>query len=219
MKGFLFFLLTIPVCAESLHYSINWPSGLSLGEATLDSSRGEGDKGNWSFTLDIDAGIPGFSVRDHYHSSANADLCSIALEKKFTHGTHKSEEHLTFDQQNHMVTRETSGGGKSDISVPSCGRGAFAFLQYVRNELAQGRLVQQQPVVFGAIYSVRIEFAGTQTIVLGEQRVEADRIQATIKGPSSDLKVEIFFSRDKARVPLLAKVPLALGVFSVELAR
>jgi hypothetical protein len=201
------------VSAESLHYTINWPSGLSLGEATLDTSHAQG--GGWDFTLDIDASIPGFAVRDHYHAQANADLCSTLLEKKFVHGSHKNEEHTAFDQSNHSATRQTTGGGKSDIAIADCGRDALTFIQFARNELAAGRVGAQQPVLFGAAYNVRLEFTGTQTI----QKIQADRIVATIKGPSSDITVEVFFSRDAARVPVLAKIPFPLGTFSVELVR
>ena len=39
MKFAFFCLLALPLAAqESLRYSINWASGLSLGEATLSSS-------------------------------------------------------------------------------------------------------------------------------------------------------------------------------------
>jgi hypothetical protein len=48
---------------------------------------------------------------------------------------------------------------------------------------------------------------------------DADRILATIKGPTSNLTVEIFFARDAARTPLLAHIPLTLGSFTVELIR
>jgi hypothetical protein len=221
MKCSLFFLCSLCVCAESLHYTINWPSGLSLGEATLDSSRAAGEKGagGWNFTLDIDAGIPGYSVRDQYHATSGADLCGISLTKKFVHGSHTTEEKTTFDQQNHSITRETLKGGKSDTSVPACARDAFSYIQFVRKELAEGRLAPQQPVVFGAVYDIRLEFSGTQTIKVGDQSVQADRIVANIKGPSSDISVEVFFSRDAARTPLLARLPLALGTFSVELVR
>jgi Protein of unknown function (DUF3108) len=216
-----FFLLAVivsaSVSAESLHYTINWPSGLSLGEAMLDTAHAK--DGGWDFSLDIDASIPGFVVRDHYHAQANSDLCGVVLDKKFVHGSHKNEEHITFDQSSHTATRQTVGGGKSDTSLSSCGREAFGFLQFARNELANGRLVPQQPVLFGAVYNVRMEFTGTQTIRVGEQKAEADRIVATIKGPSSDITVELFFSHDSARVPLLAKIPLPLGTFSVELIR
>lgn len=224
MKPVVFCFVLLSGFGESLHYSINWPSGLSLGEATLTSTGFSANSGgknvlqSWDFALDIDASVPGFVVRDHYKSTASGDLCSVQLDKNFTHGRHKSEEHISFDQENHTATRETrNGGGKSDASLGACAHDGLAFIQFARRELAQGRLVPQQPVVFGASYSVRIEYTGQQTIKLGDKRVEADRIVASIKGPSSDVTAEIFFSRDPARVPLMAKVPLSLGVFSVEL--
>jgi hypothetical protein len=172
----------------------------------------------WSFALDIDASVPGFAIRDNYKSTAGPDLCSAQLDKSFTHGSHKAQEHITFDQHNNSATRETSGGGKTDISTSSCARDALTFIQFARRELAQGRLAPSQQVVFGAIYQVRIEFTGVQSIKVNDQKIDADRILATIKGPSSDLTIELFFSHDAARTPLLAKVPLALGTFSVELA-
>jgi hypothetical protein len=66
---------------------------------------------------------------------------------------------------------------------------------------------------------VRFEYTGTQTIKLGDQKVEADRMLANIRGPSAEVNVEMFFSRDAARTPVLARVPLALGTFTVELIR
>ncbi len=220
MKYFLFFFLVLSASAESLHYSINWPSGLSLGEATLSSNRtAEKTEAHWEFALDIDASVPGFVIRDHYESTAGKDLCSTRFEKKYTHGKHTAEERIAFDQDQHTASRETVGGGKADVSIASCARDALTFIQFARTELAQGRLTQQQPVLLGAAYDVRLEYKGTMTISLGDQKAEADRVVATIRGPSSDLTVEIFFSRDAARTPLAAKLPLALGTFSVELQR
>jgi|ERR1035437_9231346 hypothetical protein len=217
MKYFAFLLCVLPVSAESLRYSINWASGLSLGEATLRADKG---KEAWDFEVTMDASIPGFALRDRYHSGATLDLCSLQLEKSFTHGNRKADEKITFDQQNHTASRETqNGGGKSDLSVSTCAKDALTFMQFARSELAQGRLAPQQTVVFGAIYNVRIEYTGAQRIKVGDQAADADRILATIKGPTTDLTVEIFFARDAARTPLLARIPLSLGTFTVELIR
>lgn len=225
MKLALFLVFAVSTSAESLRYSINWPSGLSLGEATLrsDRTRDQGvEKGreHWEFALDLDASVPGFTVRDHYQSTASSDLCSVQLDKSYSHGRRKAEERVTFDQHKNTVLRETlNGGGKSDLSVSPCARDALTFLQFARRELAQGRLAPQQQVVFGAVYQVRIEYTGAQNIRVGEERIDADRIVATLKGPSSDVTVEVFFARDPARTPVLAKIPLSLGTFTVELVR
>jgi hypothetical protein len=217
MKFFLFLLCLLPASAESLRYTINWASGLSLGEATLRADKG---KEAWDFEVTMDASIPGFTLRDRYQSAATLDLCSLQLEKTFTHGNRKGDEKMVFDQQNHTATRETqNGGGKSDVAISACARDALTFMQFARRELAQGRLAPQQTVVFGAIYNVRIEYTGAQKIKIGDQALDADRILATIKGPTTDLTVELFFARDAARTPLLAHIPLSLGTFTVELIR
>jgi len=216
MKYLTFLFCLLPVSAESLRYSINWASGLSLGEATLRADKG---KEAWDFEVTMDASIPGFALRDRYESNATLDLCSLQLEKTFTHGSRKADEKVTFDQQKNTATRQTNGGGKSELSVSSCAKDALTFMQFARRELAQGRLAPQQTVDFGAIYNVRIEYTGPQRIKLGDSGVDADRVLATIKGPTTDVTVEIFFARDAARTPLLARIPLALGSFTVELIR
>jgi hypothetical protein len=217
MKFFLFFLCFLPVTAESLRYSINWASGLSLGEASLRVDKG---KERWDFEVTMDASIPGFALRDDYRSSATPDLCSLELDKTFAHGPRKGDETIIFDQQNHTATRETqNGGGKTELSISACAKDALTFLQFARNELAQGRLTPQQSIDFGALYNVRIVFTGAQKIKIGDQTADADRILATVKGPTTELTVEIFFARDAVRTPLLARIPLALGSFTVELIR
>ena len=220
-----------------MHYVVNWQSGLSLGEATLTSSRAlwvvDGkESARWNFDLAIDASVPGFAIRDQYTSiaspgptspgGAGTEICSAKLDKTVHRGSRKSEETVTFDQDQHTITRATQpegpGGGKSDAAVGPCARDALAFLQFVRQELAQGRLVPQQSVVLGSLYNVRLEFAGTETMKKLGKPVQADRIHATIKGPASELAVDIFFAQDEVRTPVLARIPLALGTFSVELA-
>ncbi len=216
MRYLIFLFFAAFVSAESLHYTINWPSGLSLGETTLAAT--PKDSG-WNFDLDIDASIPGFAVREHDHSRADSGLCSIQLDKSYTHGQRKTEERITFDQQNQTIARGRPGGDTTETSVSPCARDALTFIQFARKELAEGRIAPEQQVIFGAIYQVRFEYTGAQSVKLGEQRIDADRIAATITGPASNYTVEIFFAHDAGRTPLLAKLPLPLGTFTVELLR
>jgi hypothetical protein len=207
---------------EQLHYNVNWPSGLSLGEGQLHATRSkstENGPDRLELEFNLEAAIPGFQVQDRYRSDATAEFCSVSFERKFQHGTKKSEEKTTFDQEKGTAVRQTIGGGKSDIKTPACAKDALAFLYFVRNELSQGRLPPSQPVYFGSAYQVRVEFGGTQTIKLGDNAIEADRLTASLKGPSSDINVEVFFLKDAARTPALVRVPLSLGTFSMELVR
>lgn len=222
---FLFLTLcTVPVFSETLHYSINWPSGLSLGEATLRSDRtgdGTGAAAGWDFELNLDAGVPGFTIRDQYHSTASVDFCSGQLDKKTSRGSRKQEERVVFDPSGTTAKRESyrgdKVGGTSELSVPSCARDALTLLQFVRRELAQGRVPPQQPAVLGGLYQVRLEYLGSTPVHLGSQSIEADRFRTSVKGPASDLTVELYFAHDAVRTPVMVKIPLSLATFTAEL--
>lgn len=87
---------------EQLRYSINWPSGLSLGEAQLGASRQKTETdavGRLHFTFDLDAGVPGFPVSDRYKSQASGEFCSVEFQRTANHGPKKTDEKETFDQQ------------------------------------------------------------------------------------------------------------------------
>lgn len=221
---FLLSLITaLPVNAETLHYTINWQSGLSLGEASLENSTsseasGAASDGGWRFQLTLDAAIPGQTIRDEYKSKADAKFCSEELERTLEHGSSKSVEKSTFDQQQKKVTRETEGdGGKSEIETGECPHDALAFLQFVRQELAQGRLVQHQSVFFGSKYDLQVTYVGRENIRLSDKRVEADQVHVSTHGPEADLTFEVFFAKDDAHTPLMARLPLSMGTLTVEL--
>lgn len=207
---------------EQLHYNINWPSGLSLGEAQLSASYSKAAPdaaGRLHLEFKLDAGIPGFTVSDKYRSETSAEFCSSEFQRTTLHGQKKTDEKTAFDQQAGTATRETQGGGKSENSTTACAKDALAFLYYVRHELSQGRIPPQQTIFFGAPYDIRLEFMGTQQILLADKPVEADRITATVKGPASEISFDVFFLKDKARTPAVVRVPLSLGSFSMELVK
>ena len=206
---------------EQLRYNINWPSGLSLGEAQLSASytKPGSDAGRLHLAFRVDAAIPGFTVSDQYRSETSADFCSGEFQRTTLHGQKKTDEKTTFAQNSGTATRETAGGGKSEMSASQCAKDALAFLYFVRHELSQGRIPPQQTIFFGAPYDIRLEFMGTQQIRLGENQVEADRMAATVKGPASGISFDVFFLKDKARTPALVRVPLSIGTFSMELVR
>jgi Protein of unknown function (DUF3108) len=207
----LFLALLSPLSAETLHYSINWPSGLSLGEADISSTPAAAEKPA-KFEAHLDASLPGFALRDHYVAVATNAFCSVTLSKDFEHGSRKGADREIFHQDKGMVTR-----GDRDFSVGACARDALTFLAFARHELSQGRIAPSEPVVFGSIYKVRMEFLGTEAIKVGDQRMDADRMRVNFKGPASDYTFELYFSKDAARVPVFAKLPLPLGMFTVEL--
>jgi hypothetical protein len=211
-------LTGFPYASESLDYTVNWPTGLSLGEAHL---RAVKSSDHWQFDFSLDATLPGLTFSDHYSSRANTDLCSLEFDKDATHGNRVDKEKTVFDYHAGSATRTTlgTGGGHTDIGINNCAYDGLAFVFYARRELSQGRVPQEQTVLFGAQYSARMVYTGAQELTINNKRREVDKVLVYLKGPASDSTVEIFFDRDPARTPLIIKAPFSLGTFSMELVR
>lgn len=211
-------LTGFPFADEALSYTISWPSGLNLGEI---HTRAHRDGGAWEFSFSIDAGIPGFQIKDTYSARSNADFCSTEFTRDFSHGARKSSEKTTIDRPIETATRKTipNGGGQSEFSIPDCVKDALTLLFYTRREMGQGRVPPAQQTLFGGLYEVNLVYAGEQTIQLKKKPTVTDKLVGSVKGPASTQHFEIFFARDPARTPLLVKVPLPVGAFSMELTR
>jgi hypothetical protein len=201
---------------EVLNYSVNWPSGLSLGEAQFKAGGGEP---GWQFEFHLEASLPAFEIRDHYRSSADARFCSESLDKEFVHGPRKGKEQVRYDQQKHTAERQTVAGGKSEISIPDCVKDGLTFLYFLRRELAGGRIPSPQTINFGAPYQGTASYADSPHIEVSGVRQPSDRVQVSFRGPASQHTFEIYFGRDPARTPLLVRVPFPLGTFTLELVR
>src|ERR1035438_1167016 len=203
-----------PFQDETLHYEVNWPSGLSLGDANL-TAHHSGE--NWDLAMSLDVAIPGFPIADRYHSVNNASQCSSEFERNISHGKKNTSEKTTFDYQQGRAFRVTKDGGKSEVTIGSCARDALAFLYFARRELGQGRVPPQQDVFFGSAYSVRLEYTGAQPVTVADKPALTARVTVSFRGPASNTSFEIFFARDAARSPLLVRVPSNLGTIVMEL--
>ncbi len=207
---------------EQLNYSLVWPSGLTLGEATMtasSSSAGADARPQLHFQFDLDGSIPGFSVADRYHSNASPEFCSAEFSRDIAHGSKKADDKTTFNPQNGTATRRTGAGGSAEFQISQCGRDALAYLYYVRHELSEGRVPPIETVYWGAPYDIHLELSGSETIHVADKSMDADRYTVSVRGPSSSLSFEILFLRDPARTPALVRVPLALGTFSMQLVK
>jgi hypothetical protein len=205
-----------PFTSESLAYSVTWPSGMNLGEAKLAASH-VGDK--WSFDLTLDAPVPGYAVKDKYHSVATSNLCSTEFTRETSHGTKKASEKTSIAGGT-AVRQTLGGGGKTEISVAPCAHDALTFLFFARQELGQGKVPPTQTFLFGADYQIKLEYSGAQNITANDVKSQADRVVCTVMGhKDQSYTFEMFFARDAARTPLLIRAPFALGAISMELVR
>jgi len=208
-----------PFADESLRYNLNWQGGTSLGEATLSAHR---SAAGWNLDMALTAGVPGFSLADQFHSVVDAGLCSREFERDLVHAGNRTDEKTGFDQIAGSASRTTLfplGGGTTGFNIPACARDALAFAYYTRVELGQGRVPAPLQVYFGAAYRVSLQYTGEQPLVSGGKPVVADRVHAAVKGPKADFQCDMFFARDAARTPLSIRIPLARGVFSLDLVR
>src|SRR4051812_41581879 len=204
-------LTGFPFQDETLRSSVNWPTGVSLGQATMQARRVE--EGRWEFSLSLDASVPAITIADRYKSIATADLCSVEFQRESIHGLKKSSEKVTFAQDKGTAHRATNGGGSSDFRVPDCARDALAFLYFTRREMGQGRVPPATTTVIGGPYEIRLEYKGEEPV----KTAVSDRLAVSVRGPSSNVSLDLLLARDPARTPLTARMPLPLGTFSLEL--
>lgn len=205
---------------ESLHYTMNWQSGLAVGDVYFSARKTDG--GGWDFEVRGNAGVPGFAVTDRYLSSTSSDLCSISLDRGTDHGGKKGREKTTFDQKagnGQRVTVFPEDGGKSDFFIGTCARDAVAYSYYAREELGQGRVPASAQIYLGSAYNVNMVYAGAQDITVGNKKVTTDHLNVTVKGPKSDFHFEVYYGRDAARTPLQIRVPLSMATFTLDLVR
>ena len=220
MRSWWFVLLATGLGAagpneEATRYQVSWPSGLSLGDGQLLSTK-DGDK--WKFTLKLEAAIPGFKVQDVFHSTVDRNLCSVDLVKESTHGTRKAKETSTYTHP--TGTRITShGGGKSEFPVPACAHDALGFLFVVREQLAKGKVPTPQQIFFGAANDVRFVLVGPEKVTVGEIPTDTEHFKITVKGPSSRFEFDAYFATDEPRTLALVRVPFMMGSFSLEWVR
>jgi Protein of unknown function (DUF3108) len=207
----------LPFQDESLRYTVNWPSGLSLGEATLTAHRTGSE---WNLDLTLDAGVPGLRIADRFHSVTRLDFCSVQLNREISHGARKTRETTVFDHDKGLAHRTSLNGGSSDLPIPTrCAWDALAFLYVTRRALAQGIVPQVHQVYLGPAYTIGLDLMGQQTVTVGGKAEMSDRIAVSVKGPASSSSFEMFFARDTARTPLVARIPSGLGTISLELSR
>jgi hypothetical protein len=212
-------LTGFPFQDESLRYNVNWPSGLSLGEAVFTAHKAQS---GWNLEASFTVGIPGLPITDKYKSSMTREYCSVELNRELSRGAKKNTEKTTFDQSGGHATRQTLfplGGGTTELDTPPCARDALAYEYFARKELGQGRMPPAGKILFGGAYQVKMEYTGAINIPVDGKPTVTDHVNVSIRGAVSNFTFEVFYARDAARTPLLVKIPVAVGMISLELVR
>jgi hypothetical protein len=205
-----------PFADEDLNYAVTWPSGISLGEAHMHAKH---SGTNWNLELAIEAGVPGYTVKDTFHAETAGDLCATSFERNTMQGSKSTREKTTVDRDRSVATRTTvaKDAGKSDFPVPACVKDALTYIYYARREMGQGRVPGPQQILYSGLVTIRADYSGAATITVNDKPVQTDKLTCTIKAGTSEYPVDVFFARDAARTPLRITAPLAMGKFSMEL--
>jgi hypothetical protein len=210
-----------PFTNEALKYTINYSSGLSLGEAAFSATHATSG-GGWEFAASVNAAVPGFAILDQLRASATDELCSTQFTRDLSNGSKKTREKTTFDEKTgkgHRVTTMPADGGDTTFTIPSCARDALTYVYYGRRELGQGRVPHPQEVFFGSSYWAKMDYVGAQNILVKGKSAVTDHLVVSIKGPKSDFSFEVFYARDAARTPVEIRVPAPAGTLTAELAQ
>lgn len=206
-----------PFSDETLNYAVKLPGGASIGIAHLNARRDPAR--GWMFDFTLDASMPNIPLTDRYASLATVDLCGIRWERSSLHGARKVNEFTVVDKARSVAVRATAGGGLTDIPVGSCPRDALTFLFYLRRELGQGRVPPNDTILIGGPYRINLVYVGAVNAMQDNRPSMADQVNCIIKGPASEIHLEMLFARDAARTPLVVRVPFALGTLTLELVR
>ena len=205
-----------PFTDETLNYTVNSPGGISFGEVRMTATRQ--DTRGWAFKFSLDASLPILTILDRFDAYADQDLCSIRFDRSSEHGSRKASEVTYIDRGKSVAVRATrNGGGLSEIPVGLCPYDGLTFLYHLRRELGQGKIPPNDTILVGGPYRVSMVYAGEKSLLRDKQKVPADQVNCTIRGPKSEVHLEILFARDAARTPLVVRYPYALGTFSLEL--
>ena len=162
----------LPVQDESLHYTMNWPSGLSLGEATL-SARKSGD--TLGFRSQRQCRRPGIcrERRDSLVGHAEPLLHRTGARLQPRRQEDPREDHVRPEGRNRRraprCCRTAARAGKSSFDIPSL-RARCADVPVLRAaRIGAGPRCPRSTVFFGSAYTVSMDYTGAQNITVAEK--------------------------------------------------
>ena len=200
--------------SETLRLKILWPSGASMGEATLTATPGQGEL---RMEVAMQAVLPFQKISGTFTSVATGEgLCSRQYHRKVMEGPKSSEETIEFDQTAHTA-RRTLGGQTATSPIVPCAHDPLAFIYFVRAQMAAGRTVDASSFFLGPERSLLLARNGPESVTVAGSPRSADKFALTLGAPNRTRSFDVWISSTARREPLLVRLPLPLAVFSAEL--
>ena len=203
-----------PFEGERLVYRLLWPSGIPLGEAVFEVSS-DGDEVH--FQVSLEARLPQYRFNSTFSAvAAREGLCSLQFHQKIEEGKQTSEESMEFDQKTHRV-RRIRGRNTTTETIPECARDPLTFLYYVRSRTAAGEPVESSRIHYGKDIALKLGRREAGTVVAGGSQKQGEKLEVGFPVRDGERTVEVWFSSDSARTPILFTVPTTLADFKAEL--
>ncbi len=155
------------------------------------------------------------STRGSARRNSNANL---------THGGKRTDDKTTFDQKAgtrdaYDAVPEPAAAAPISTSQPARATRWPSPITRASNWARAGCRTPQQSVLRVGVFGDAWSTPGAENITFGrEDRDNRPRARA-VKGPKADFQFDIFFARDAARTPLSIRIPLPLGIFTLDLVR
>ena len=206
-----------PVLAagEKLEYNLRWPSGITLGEATLKATH----TGNQMFLeATVDADIPQYHALYTFSSVTDEQFCSQQFRMVLHEGKRIVNDTFEFDQNNHQVHRVRNGRSTTaSLSDTDCARDPLALIYYFRQQLALGKLPPGASGVLylGEAYTVHYDAAAPGP-ASGSKAPQGELFNIRVDAPNAP-NLEVSIRNDPQRVPISLRIAFSLGTLSADL--
>lgn len=198
---------------EKLELEIFWPSGVTMGEATLQASN---VKDMHFLSASMEVVLPQGRMLYKFTSTTDANLCSREFHQSVERGRKFWEEVTRFDSE--AGTASVSRDGKTrEIAAGKCARDPLAYLYYYRAQSAAGKHPSQDSLFLTGPLALTITAKGKEQVKINRIARQADRYQIAYPSETGPGTLELWLDGSARQTPVAIRLPLPLATFSAEL--
>lgn len=198
---------------EKLLAEILWPSGVSMGEATLEA-RSLQDRIH--LTAHVEVALPQGRLLYRYSSTATAGLCSLEFRRSSQRSGKFWEEITRFDPETGMAS-VTRDGHTREAASGKCPRDPLTYLYYYRAQAAAGKRPTTETLFLNGALPLRIESNRRESVKVNRIERQGERYRITFPSAAGEGNVEIWLDGATRQTPIAVRLPLPLATFSAEL--
>ncbi|HAK61146.1 MAG TPA: hypothetical protein DCO77_12340 [Nitrospiraceae bacterium] len=212
---------------ERLQYFVSWSKLLKAGVATMEVKRETTPQGRDIYRITSFARSAGivsafYRVRDRVQSVMDVkELCSLSYTVDQVHGKRKKKREMLFDHEHKTVT-VTENSSKSTYEIPARAQDPLSSLYYARtrDDLAAGESIIVDIHEKDKTWSVELQYIGKETVKTSAGKFKTFKVKTYPKYEGvfqHKGEIDIWFTDDDRRIPVLMKSKVALGSIVVTL--